>query len=64
MEVTGQTHIKELHNVKTQNRIDYLQEKISQWDFLDSMDESWDESDLKQRESWGEEIEKLSKEFK
>ena len=48
-----------LENIKTNSEIEYYENKISQWDLLDSFGEDWEDSDITQRGEWVDRIKGL-----
>ncbi len=48
-----------LRNAAIKSKINYYQEKIDQWDLLDSFGEVWDKDDIAQYKDWVDRLKDL-----
>lgn len=60
MSATKEHYFKEitagLENVKIISKIEYYENKLNQWNLLDSLGEDWEDCDIVQKNEWIERI--------
>jgi hypothetical protein len=57
--IMSKTYYSERDKCSIRQKLKYYQEKVDQWELLNSYGEMWDEDDIKQYNEWLETIEEL-----